>query len=62
MLDTHDRLRIKNTENTMQYKIVKSITLWGLARKVSRLIVDGWKPQGGIQRSLFGCLQAMVKE
>ena len=51
----------------MKYTIVYTSTLEDLIIKVSKLIQDGWIPQGGVCESVDGytghlrCSQAMIK-
>ncbi len=46
----------------MEYKVVSTWTQKRLEKDVNELILEGWKPQGGITYS-GGCyMQAMIRE
>ena len=47
----------------MEYRLVKTMSWKGLAKKVNKLIQEGWVPQGGpLEEKNGDCVQAMVKQ
>ncbi len=46
----------------MEYKIVSAFTRKGFEKDVNDLILEGWKPQGGIAIDTGVYVQAMIRE
>ena len=44
-----------------EYKIASGFTAWGLARKVNKLLAQGYELQGGVCRTWGGYFQAATK-
>lgn len=50
-----------NDFTPMEYKIVKTITIAGMEKDVSKLLREGWRVSGGIAKSYGIYLQSLVR-
>lgn len=46
----------------MEYKILSNYSMGGLSAEVNKLIIEGWKPQGGVCVKDNQYIQALVKK